>query len=208
MAVAGAPNDESERPGLRPRNHPGHPVRRRTQVEGIEYCKGWGDHANMGVSVLVAYDYAEDRYRVFTGGDLDGFAALCADRYPLVGFNNIDFDNRVLAVPGIVIEPGRCYDILAEIWRSLGKRTKGYRLDDCARANLGAAKSGNGALAPVWWQQGKIGAVVDYCMQDVLLTKRLFDRIVETGAITDPVTGRPLPLRRPVLHAESAVVGV
>ena len=32
-------------------------------VPGIEYCNGWNDHANMGISVICAYDYEEDRYR-------------------------------------------------------------------------------------------------------------------------------------------------
>lgn len=34
--------------------------------QGIEYCKGWHDHQNMGISVIGAYSFEDDRYRVFT----------------------------------------------------------------------------------------------------------------------------------------------
>lgn len=175
------------------------PDRNEARIEGIEYCAGWGDHANMGISVLCAYDYAEQRYRVFCADNLKEFAALCASRYPLVGFNNLDFDNRVLAAAGVMIEPDCCYDILGEIWRALGRRVRGYRLDDCAPAALGpsAVKSGDGALAPVLWQQSNAGTVIDYCLNDVRLTKGLFDRVIEDGGITDPHTMGLLRLRQP-----------
>lgn len=39
--------------------------KKETAIEGIEYCKGWGDHAGMGVSVTGVYDSGENRYRVF-----------------------------------------------------------------------------------------------------------------------------------------------
>ena len=39
---------------------------RAPNVAGIEYCGGWEDHANMGISVICAYDYTTDRYRVLT----------------------------------------------------------------------------------------------------------------------------------------------
>lgn len=34
-------------------------------MPGVEYCQGWTDYVGMGISVICAYDCAEDRYRVF-----------------------------------------------------------------------------------------------------------------------------------------------
>lgn len=177
------------------------------RVKGIDYCEGWDDHANMGISVLCAYDYLEDRYRVFCADNLDDFLKLCRERNPLVSFNGLGFDNRVikevcqLGAGEMSWFNGRCYDILAEVWTRLGRRMKGYRLDDIAGSNFQEFKTGNGALAPVYWQQGKVGTVIDYCLQDVRLTKRVFDRILETGGIIDPVTQKQLTLPAPVVGA-------
>ena len=37
------------------------PDRNKPNEPGIEYCAGWNDHANMGVSVIGAYDAVEDQ---------------------------------------------------------------------------------------------------------------------------------------------------
>jgi hypothetical protein len=41
------------------------PERDGSRLDGYDYCEGWHDHANMGVSVIGAFDYVEQRYRVF-----------------------------------------------------------------------------------------------------------------------------------------------
>lgn len=162
------------------------------RIEGVQYCEGWHDHAGMGISVIGAYDYAEDRYRVFCADNFAEFLALCADRAPLVSFNGIGFDDKVINAemgPDIgVMPPSFRYDLLAEIWRAAGLNPSyggnshaGYGLDATCEANFGIRKSGNGALAPVLWQQGRVGEVIDYCLNDIRLTKRLFDHAVVRG---------------------------
>lgn len=172
------------------------PERGAPLLPGIEYCKGWGDHAGMGISVLCAYDYLEDRYRVFLGDNLAAFGRLAAERNTLVSFNGIRFDDRVLRAKSVDLPTGRSYDIMAEIF-SVRRSYKGYNLDNCAASNFQVFKSGNGAMAPILWQRGHWGEVIDYCQNDVRLTKMLFDRIIETGGITDPTTEGLLPLRVP-----------
>lgn len=166
-------------------------------IKGVEYCAGWEDHANMGVAVVGAWDGAVNRYRVFCGDNLAEFGKLCETHFPLVSFNGLRFDNVVLGHHGINILDGRCYDILDDIWRAIGGFTKGYGLDPCCAANFGTRKTGNGALAPVLWQQGKIGEVIDYCLNDVAMTKRLFERIASVGTIIDPTNGNTLSLPGP-----------
>lgn len=183
------------------------PDKKSPRLEGVEYCAGWEDHANMGISVIGAFDYKEDRYRVFCDDNFREFKELCEKRTPLVSFNGLGFDDKVLTKCGVIdltkeakklrndhgVYGGASYDILVELWSAAGlARTFnypthiGFGLDATAKANFGGAKTGNGALAPVEWQRGNVGAVIDYCLQDVRLTKRLFDRIRVNGGLRDP----------------------
>jgi hypothetical protein len=169
------------------------------QIEGIEYCGGWQDHANMGVSVIGAYDFAEDRYRVFTKDNWTEFEQLVFLNPIVAGFNSIRFDNPVLKACGIVdIWEEKSYDLLQEIYKSLGKRVSGYGLDKIAKANGLSGKTGNGALAPVDWQRGNIGTVCDYCLQDVAITAKLIKQVISEGELIDPVTGYLIKVRSPL----------
>lgn len=173
---------------------------------GINYCCGWADHKNMGISVICAYDYVDDRYRVFCRDNMKDFEALCAKRNCLVSFNGIGFDNKVLKENGIVLLPENCYDILAQVW--VGDNLSpmfsypshiGYSLDEIMQVNFGENKSGNGALAPVQWQRGNVGAVIDYCINDVRLTKKLLDHIIIHGQIKSPKDkSKTIRVKRPL----------
>jgi len=171
-------------------------------VEGVEYCEGWGDHANMGVSCVCCYDYVEDRYRTFMEDNMEDFGLLVAGREIIVGFNNINFDNKVLAHEGadpyeqnLEYLNKKSYDILAEI-RSAGG---GWcSLDAMVRANgLAAGKTGNGAMAPVWYQEGRIGKLADYCTADVWLSKKLLDKIIQGETLISSKTGQVINVRKP-----------
>ena len=161
-------------------------------VDGIEYCKGWDDHENMGIACLCAYDFTTDRYRVFTENSLHRFILLCGEsKRPLAGFNNIGFDNEVLACNGLEVKEEWCYDLLREIWDAIDRVSpfeskKGTGLDAVAKANGYEGKTGHGARAPIWYQQGDIGKVIDYCLEDVRLTKELIDKVMKDGKLNDP----------------------
>ena len=182
--------------------------RNETRIEGIDYCGGWGDHAGMGISVMGAYDVEKNRARVFCDDNKDEFFETVADADVIVGFNNIPFDNKVTTLcwdGNKEMLDTKSYDILREIWIAAGlppafnPRTHGgYGLDATCKANFGTEKSGNGALAPVLWQQGKIGAVIDYCMNDIALTLQLWRKIVAGEPLICPKTGSELRLRSPV----------
>jgi len=172
-----------------------------SKLAGIEYCAGWQDHANMGVATLCAYDYKDDRYRVFCKDNLADFIELAKDRMP-VGFNNIAFDSKVLNAVTPFDETGQ-YDLLVEIWAACGlgptfnfKTHGGFGLDIMCETNFGTKKTGHGALAPVDWQRGNIGAVIDYCLNDIKLTKQLFDEVLAGRDIKNP-KGGTLMLRCP-----------
>ena len=88
------------------------------QLEGVQYCKGWHDYENMGISCICAYDFVEDRYRVFCEGNFHEFFQLVAKRSTLVTFNGVGFDNKVIRFydKNDQMPIGGHYDILREIW--------------------------------------------------------------------------------------------
>jgi DEAD/DEAH box helicase domain-containing protein len=173
--------------------------------EGITYCQGWHDHANMGVSVIGCYDFEEDRYRVFLKDNFREFNTLQSTVGIKAGFNSIPFDNAVLRASNIAdISEHRSYDLLREIWAAAGlgpvfqyPSHAGYSLDAVAQANNVGKKSGNGALAPILWQRGQYGAVIDYCLQDVALTVELIRKVSSNGWLTCPKTGNRLKVKSP-----------
>jgi len=168
-------------------------------IEGIEYFAGWNDYENMGISCICAYDYTDDRYRVFTESNKDEFKKLIENRKIYIGFNNINFDNKVIETCwGIKIQRENCYDILRKILAAVGLDEnkfipayhEDYGLDACCRANFGLCKTEYGGYAPIDWQQGKIGDVIDYCLNDIKLTKMLFEKIRDTRVLLNPKTGQ------------------
>ncbi len=168
--------------------------------EGLDFCGGWSDHAGMGVAVLTCYDYFDDRYRVFMDDNLSEFALLLANREVLVGFNNINFDNKVIVADGIIMPVKmKQFDILREVWAGVGLNPDkfsqahgGFGLDELARVNFDRGKTGHGELAPVQWQHKQYGTVTDYCLQDTALTRMLLDRILERGSLLSPKTNREI----------------
>lgn len=166
------------------------------RLSDIEYCDGWRDFANMGVSCIGAYDYDADRYRVFMEDNLWEFDDLIRQHDVIVGFNSLGFDNRLIQAHdlGLSIDlDERSYDLLVEIWKAAGLGPQfeypshiGFGLDACCKANFGTQKSGHGAFAPVDYQRGNYGRLVDYCLNDVVLTKQLLDLIIVGGPVRDP----------------------
>lgn len=165
----------------------------------VVYCDGWTDYENMGVSCIGVYDYCSDKYRIFGENELAEFQQFADEQDRAIGFNNIRFDNNVLLANGVTIVDNKSYDILFEIYRKLGSFQKGCRLENVVKANFpNAGKSGNGADAPEDWQRGRYTKVIDYCLNDVRLTKMILDKILRFGFINNPVKpDEVLHLRRP-----------
>lgn len=173
--------------------------------EGIEACEGWRDFAGMGISCVCTYDVATHLSRVFLEEDLPALS-LYLHKKPTAGFNTKRFDIPLLSQYGVAVDASLHYDMLEQIWRALGlnpdafywKTHGGWGLDAVAQATLGIKKTGHGALAPVWWQQGKRGKVIDYCLNDVWMEGQLLLHIMEHGMIMNSkVSGSQLRVSRP-----------
>lgn len=174
------------------------------RLDGIEYCEGFHDHANAGVSVICAYDWEAGRYRVWTKEMFGEFEDLAGKRL-LAGFNSIGFDDKVCRASAN-IEVATSYDLLVECWRADGLGPEfeypshaGYGLDALAKANGLTGKTGHGADAPVDWQRGWYGKVIDYCLEDVRLTATLIHKVIAGDPLTSPKTGKPfaMAIRKP-----------
>lgn len=165
---------------------------------GYEYCKGWGDKAGMGVSVVAAIDLWTGRPHVFLKDNLEDFQQLVASRTNLIGFNSAYFDDLVLAAAGFPVVT--TWDMKAEFGGLLkgGTRVKGRSLADFVRVNLPGqqGKSMDGADAPKAWQREEFGRVIDYCLGDVYLTAELLSKLPN---IIDPVTGQTVQVYAPFL---------
>ena len=156
----------------------------------------WGDagRGKAGLSSLVLYDTATSRYHIYDDNRTDEMIGHLNEADLLLGFNNIQFDKP--AIEGHTNQRliPKQFDILQTI-RSAngGKFVKGYRLGDICERTLGLEKSGDGALAPDLFQRGHFAELHDYNLNDVYLTRTLFNFIVEHGFIIG-VNGEPLEL--------------
>jgi len=175
--------------GLNPQTHP-----------DLDFCAGWEDFEHMGISVIGAFDSATRLYRVFLADNFDEFQSLVDECDTIVGFNSISFDDRLCAANGLRVTT--TYDLLREVRIASGQppdyvpgvTRSGYNLNALAHATLGLSKSGTGEMAPVLWQRGQRGQVIDYCLRDVALTWWLYE---SRYGIRDPHTGEVLSLAAP-----------
>lgn len=170
----------------------------------VQYCRGWKDFGGMGIAVLCAIEIGEMVPRVFLQDNLLSFLSWSTGAI-LAGHSNRGFDDPILEAMGLWQAAGS-YDILRALRVAVGESpdyrpgvTKGGRkVDDLARVNLnGMQKSMGGDLAPLMWQRGAKGHVIDYCLRDVAIETQLFLR---RDQFVDPVTGRTVCLAEPSLE--------
>jgi DEAD/DEAH box helicase domain-containing protein len=135
----------------------------------------------LDVSVVCAYFYADDSWRSYT---VDKIAQLLKDLESadcLIGYNSVGFDIPVLNkyYAGDLLKIPQL-DMLEKIREGLGFRIK---LDEVAAATVGISKSAHGLQAVEWWKQGKVQEIIDYCMQDVKVTKEVFEYGQKNGFV-------------------------
>jgi DEAD/DEAH box helicase domain-containing protein len=128
---------------------------------------------HMGLSVAVTYGTATDEYRYYTEENVNDLLEELKAADLVVGFNVLSFDYEVLR--GYTDYPLKrlpTVDMLADIHRTLGFRLS---LDSLASATLGLGKSADGLQAIRWWRQGKIEELMEYCKNDVDVTRQLYE---------------------------------
>jgi len=137
-----------------------------------EEVGGWGHASRMGVSCVVVYDSLTDTCEEYLGEDIDRLTDHLRQLDLVVGFNILRFDYAVLkGYSAFDFHSLPTLDLLAEVHTRLGYRLS---LDHLGEHTLGKKKSADGLMALVWWKQGKIRQIIDYCRDDVELTRDLY----------------------------------
>ncbi len=125
------------------------------------------------LSLVAIYDSETDAYSSFLEDELHKLWPILERADMLIGFNSEHFDIPLLNkyYPGDLSKI-KSLDILKEIKESYGRRMK---LDQIAEGTLGKKKSGHGLEAIKWWRDGEVDKVRNYCIDDVRLTKEIYD---------------------------------
>ena len=134
---------------------------------------GRGNESKLGMSAAVTYNTSDGAFHRYREENAEDLVDELRSADLVVGFNVVRFDYAVLqAYTDFPLRSIPTLDMLEEIYRRMGFRVK---LDDLAYATLGIGKSADGVLAVQWYRQGLIDKVLDYCQQDVEVTKRLYE---------------------------------
>lgn len=136
------------------------------------------------VSVVGVYSYNEDTYYCFDENELEKLGAMLKKAYLIIGFSSKRFDVPVLEkyFP-FSIEAIPHYDILEGVEKNFGRRVG---LGVLAEANLGIGKTGKGLEAIDLYRNGEIEKLKSYCVNDVKITKDLYELIKKQGYIWIP----------------------
>ena len=133
------------------------------------------------VSVIGLYSYSQDKYYCFTEDQIYKAAEMFAGADQIIGFNIKNFDYPVLQpYLNYKIAALATLDILEEVEKLIGHRVK---LDNLAQMNLGAGKSGDGLQALKFFKLGQIEELKKYCLDDVRITKELYDYVGKYGKL-------------------------
>ena len=151
-----------------------------TLVIDIETKKSFADVGGkdnlslLGVSVLGMYSYERDSFRAFEEHELEEFKEILKATEHIIGFNIKLFDIPVLApyVESELLNRLAVTDIFEDAVKFLGHRVG---LDGVARTTVGRGKSGHGLEALEWFKEGRIEEVKRYCLDDVRITRDVYD---------------------------------
>lgn len=139
------------------------------------------DPKKLEVTVVAIYDYRNQKSSIFREGELNKLFPLLEHASYVVGFNIVTFDLPVLQAyyPG-KINHFSTFDLLDDIKNILGRR---LALNDLVAATLGKKKTGHGLMAIDLYKEKKWAELTQYCLDDVMLTKELFEFGAKNGEI-------------------------
>jgi len=137
--------------------------------------------SKLKVSVVGVYDYWVGQYLSYEEKDMMKLDQRLQTADMIIGFNIRHFDMAVLA-PYLFAPVANLpvLDLLEEIEQVRGHRAS---LDSVARATVKEGKSGDGAEALVLFKEGRMDELKKYCLDDVRLTKDIYEYGCREGKI-------------------------
>ncbi|MFM2357825.1 MAG: hypothetical protein RJA61_562 [Candidatus Parcubacteria bacterium] len=135
----------------------------------------------LDISLVGVYDSKTDSYSSYLENELGKLWPLLESADMIIGYNSLHFDLPLLnKYYHGDLSRIKHIDLLKEIRDSVGRRMK---LDQVAEGTLGLKKSGHGLQAITWWRQGEIEKIRKYCLDDVKLTKELYEYALKNKSL-------------------------
>jgi DEAD/DEAH box helicase domain-containing protein len=154
---------------------------------------GRDNFGGLEISLVGLYSYNQDKFLAFEENQLDEVGEILKNTQLIIGFAISRFDLPVMAkhydfdlfaIPRI--------DLLDEIEYITGKR---IGLDILAQTNLGIGKNGSSMEATVLYKEGRIEELKKYCLNDVKITKELYELAKKQGHLMVPQKNQPQPIK-------------
>ena len=154
---------------------------------------GSTDSADLDISVVAIYDSETDSYSAFEQSDFGKLWPILEKADLMIGFNSEHFDLPLLNkyYPGDLSRI-KNLDILKEIKDQYGRRMK---LDQIAEGTLGINKSGHGLDAVRWWRNGEKEKVKSYCIDDVKITKDVYEYALKNSLLKFKEGGKIIDIK-------------
>ncbi len=153
-----------------------------------------GGHQNahlLGMSVCGVYDYESGKYQAYKESEIKELEELFKQAELLIGFNSKYFDNTVLQPYfNLDLKSISHIDILEEVVKQIGFRIK---LESLAQSTLYSGKSGSGLDAIAYYHAGDWEKLIRYCLDDVRVTKDLYEYGQRHGRLWYQSTGKLIP---------------
>jgi hypothetical protein len=180
-------------------------------IDEVEYCGGWDDFENMGIACVCTYSFCFDEYKVFFKDGLGSFCQyLLENGLSVSGYNISNFDLPLLmkhedlcSLPKYGFS--QVYDLFRQICLAAGQdpnninkdTLSGYDLDTVSRFNIGTGETFGEPLPQLYWHKDKYWETINYCLNNVKITKELIDLVVSRGFLFSPKERRVLHIYIP-----------
>ena len=140
--------------------------------KSAEDVGGWGNIHQMGLAVGVVWDSLDREFFTYEEKDSAKLVEKLRTADLAVGFNIIGFDYTVLQpYSDFDLQEINTFDMLVDVKKNLGFRLS---LNHLAQHTLNAEKSADGLVSLQWYKEGKINKIIQYCKQDVEITRDLY----------------------------------
>lgn len=156
------------------------------------------------VSFVGVYSYEQDAYLSFFENQMDELGKLLKKSRLVIGFAIRRFDLPVLkkyfnfdvtSLPSL--------DLFDDIQSGAGFRVG---LDVLAHANLGVGKTNHGLEAIEFYKSGRLEDLKNYCLNDVKITKDLYELAKNQGYLWIPRRNNPQMLKLALSYPEEKSV--
>ncbi len=133
------------------------------------------------VSVVGVYEYLTGEYKTYDEKELMELDKRFQKAELLLGFNSLGFDLPVLSNYFFTpVDRFPHLDLMTEIEKNRGHRAS---LDSVAKPTLKTKKSGSGLDAIMYWKENRIDELKKYCLEDVRITREVFEYGCREGKI-------------------------